>query len=255
MHRLIGIALGALALGAALVVYQPPSHALFMDAPLKSVSSGGGSAIAFNNFADLGNNGGGGATLSTSYSGASLTHGLLVACFAGAQSGNNISSISYGGNALTLGTNGSTPAQIVGNGTFRTLTLYYLLNPPSGSNTFQVTVSSDYALVTVAEYSGVKQTSQPDSTNGVLAGSAASSQTITDTIVNANSWAMSCAESESAGTFSSGTNATYRGDGAAFNLPSQFDSNAALTTGSQNITVNFSTSAVLGTVVAAFQPG
>ncbi len=208
------------------------------------VSGGGG--IAFNSFADLGNNGGTGAPLVAGVTVPSLTNGAIVLCFEGTQStSTNLTGATLGIQNFVLADT------VLGTGSKREIDVMYLLGPTTGAGTLQVNVSSDYALVTIGYYSGVKQSSQPDShNNGSTTGT---SLTVADTVVNANAWLMSCAAPDAAGTYSSGTNTTIRGSGAAFNIPYQFDSNAGVGTGSQNSVFNFSVSSYQAAAVVALQ--
>lgn len=116
-----------------------------------------------------------GSTISVTWTINSGTNGLVVAIVA---NGNNIgmSGCTCGGNAMTLGPSQTTRANM------RTY-LYWYVGQGAGSTTVTCTYSSSVTEGTlmVASYTGVKQTGQPDASNGSNA-STTSSGTYTTTI-------------------------------------------------------------------------
>lgn len=118
--------------------------------------------------------------------------------------------------------------------------MYYLLNPPTGTQT--VTASSSgaftafskqFAMVTL-HYTGVNQVSPPDSTNqSVRNGVTDNPFTMSTTVVAANSWLVGCPTSDSGTFLTAGSGTTYRGT-AVGNIQ-QADSNGTVGTGSQSL--------------------
>jgi hypothetical protein len=124
--------------------------------------------------------------------------------------------------------------------------MYYLLSPPTGTQTITAsssgafTVGSKQFAMVSLHYTGVSQVSPPDSTNQVVKNGASDNPfTMSTTVVAANSWLVGCPTSD-AGTFSTaGSGTTYRGS-AAGNIQ-QADSNGVVGTGSQSL--NWTTNA------------
>lgn len=207
-------------------------------------SAGGVSNIAFDNSYDPGSNGGSG-NISTAYTGASLSDGLLVACIAGDTTTDSVTAVSYNAVAMTQGQKFQNP-QAGG----RWIYLYYLLNPASGSHTFAVTQSGGGFLIPVlGEYSGVKQSGQPDATatNSSILGSFSTNITI----ANTNAWAIACAQTGTPGSFTSGTGGTFRLKDATFGNIALYDSNAGASAGVYSFGVNMS--ANVGINIVSFQ--
>lgn len=204
-------------------------------------------AIAYDNSSFLGSNGGSG-NFSASYTGATLTNGLLVAGITGDTTTDSITAVTYDGAALTLGAKLQTSGG-------RWIYCYYLLGPASGSKTFAITQSGGgYLIPVVAEYSGVKQSGQPDATaTNSSGGSFVTSLASSITIANANSWSVLCAQN-AGGTYSNGTGAIVRVQDTTFHNTGLYDSNADLSTGSNSMTVNISPSSPIGVVLVSFQP-
>jgi hypothetical protein len=241
----------AIVLAGVLALAQiTPSAAqmLLLGVGVKPVAGGGGGPIAYNNSADLGYNGGGG-NFSTSYTGSVLTHGLLVACISGNDSASDtLTAVTYGGNALSLG------AKVFVSGN-RWIYLYYLLNPPSGSNTFAITQSGgNFLIPVVAEYSGVLQSSQPDATATHTDNAGNTFVTTTVTVANNASWPVLCVQTNGTG-YSSGTNAAVRVQDGALFITALYDSNAPVSPGSYSMTANFNNFRTSTSVITSFQPG
>ena len=126
--------------------------------PGTSHSGGGGGGITFDNTSTLGNNAGSG-NFSTSYTGSTLTNGMLVACVMEVILSDSSPVPSYNSVNMTLA------ASVASAASLRWVYTFYLLNPASGSNTFAVTqTGGDFLIVNVAEYAGAKQSTQPDAT-------------------------------------------------------------------------------------------
>jgi hypothetical protein len=238
-----------LALALCITPASPQGISSMLPGPGTAHSTGGGGGgIAYSNSADLGYNGGGG-NFSTSYTGSILTHGLLVACISGNDSASDtLTAVTYGGNALSLG------AKVFVSGN-RWIYLYYLLNPPSGSNTFAITQSGgNYLIPVVAEYSGVLQSSQPDAIATHTDNVGGTSVVTTVTVANNGSWPVLCVQTNSVG-YSSGTNATVRVQDAALHVTALYDSNAPVSPGSYSMTANFGGFKTSTSAITSFQPG
>lgn len=153
---------------------------------------------------------------------------LYVGVFDGSGGSSLISGITFNGVALTkIG-----GAQVSGD---LWATLWYLINPASGSHDIVVTASSACPIYNFAAcYTGASQSSQPDSSNtGTVPAATADHITIATTVVAANSWLVGFTR-ESGGvgqTYSVGAEVDGGGGGHFF------DSNGAVGTGSQPITI------------------
>lgn len=113
-------------------------------------------AIAFDSVSQGTNN-----TNSISISHTCTGSNLIVVAFISATS-------SGGGGVLNTPTYNGVNMTLAQNGGNLHIGLYYLINPPTGANTFSVSATSGGASTTsafVVSYSGVHQTGQPDSTN------------------------------------------------------------------------------------------
>jgi hypothetical protein len=116
------------------------------------------------------------------------------------------------------------------------------------------TTGVEWVQATATEYSGVQQSSQPDSTGqGDSGGVAVASLNISDTITVANSWAVACISNFPNNT-ANGTNMTFRVKEAANSQNSILDSNAPLATGAQSLNIGTTGgNASLGGAVVAFK--
>jgi hypothetical protein len=192
-------------------------------------TTGGGGNITFDNTSTLGNNGGSG-NFSTSYTGSTLTNGMLVACIMGSDMSDSSPVPSYNSVNMTLA------ASVASASTFRWVYTFYLLNPASGSNTFAVTqTGGDYLIVNVAEYAGAKQSTQPDATKTDQ--NQAEPLTSALTVGTNNSWIVACIQMFGSGPNATGAVNTLRvTDG--FGQLHLFDSNGGVSTGSQSSTYN-----------------
>lgn len=205
-------------------------------------------AIAFDNLAE--NNGAGGGTQTYALTVGSGTNRILfvgaTANFAGAQSTDPFTGITYAGAAMTL----IVSAQRSSDGW---ATLWYLVNPASGANNVVVSVSPNAAgfYSAAASYTGANQTGQPD---GQASGTgSASTRTNTITSTADNCWHVGYCCEEAGSTQSAGTGTTLRSTGNA--QGSFFDNNAAITpAGSNSIVSSWSGSAPSAMVGATFKP-
>lgn len=158
-------------------------------------------------------------------------------------SGVSISSVTYNGVGMT---------NAVNSGASQRNTLFYLVNPASGSNTVTVTLaSSSYCYTNSASYTGAEQSGQPDATNGQNSSTATLTTSVTTT--DDNCWTVLGARQASTGNTSAGTGTTQREAHAGY---TQFyDSNAAITpAGSTSLQTTQSASGTTGHAMASFSP-
>lgn len=246
MNALRGILVGAalcFALGVGALAQGITS---MFPGPGTPASAGGGGAITFDNAADLGNNGGSG-NFSTSYTGSSLSNGLMVLCVVGTDGTTDSNPVAtYNSVSLTKAI--SAPGVVSG---VRFTYLFYLLNPASGAHTLAITqTGGNFLIATVAEYAGAKQTAQPDAT--AHGDNQSSPATVAITVANANSWAMACSQTTGANMSASGAVNTVRKSDGSFNNLYQYDSNGGLTTGSKSST--YTGDNFINIAEATFQP-
>ena len=186
--------------------------------------------------------GGGYASWSHTCTGTNLI--LLVSVYESANS-NGVSGITYNGVALTqIGT--------VSNG--NTQSLWYLINPATGSHT--IAVSGSHTTNTIWQgaisYTGAKQTGQPDSFN--TATSQTTVQTISTTVVANNSWLVAAFGVSDNNPPSAGTGTTSRqgfsGSGSGF----IGDSNGTVASGSRSLVSNNAANDTTVAVIASIAP-
>lgn len=215
-------------------------------------------AIAFNAAADGGNTVG---NLTFSYTSGSGSNRLLVVGIVGDSpiaggglNADDITSVTYAGVAMTLAIKlapGTHPFN-------RWLYLYYLLAPATGSNNVVISISgSHFVGAGAADYTGVKQSSQPDATTSQIGAGAVTSLTTSITTIADNSWAILVENSYDANAApNAGTGATRRTFDATFGAWGIFDSNAAITpAGSYSMTTSLNNSVdTISHVIASFQP-
>lgn len=160
-----------------------------------------------------------------------------------------VSGITYNGVSMTLiGTK-------LESTNFRT-TMYYLLAPSTGTNNVVVTYTTgDYntrTCVSVASYTGVEQSGQPD--GSVTASSASTSSfTTTSTVTDSGCWLILGAIGLR-NNLAGGTGTTRRTNPADTVCAWIFDSNGTVGTGSQSLIVTQSAAGQMATVMASFSP-
>lgn len=172
--------------------------------------------IAFVGGADLGNNGGSGTSLSGSYTAGSKANEVLVVCLQDFDqtSDGSTETLSYNGVNLTFVAN--TWAVLP-----QDTSMWYLLNPASGSNTLSYSRSSGpgtYIQMMAADYSQVRPSGQLDNSGGT-ADSGANNTYSGATSTNTNGAGLvGCATADGgAGTPSTSGAYTTRVTEAAFN--------------------------------------
>ncbi len=206
--------------------------------------------IAFVAAADLGDNAGITTSLSTNYTCGSGADRLLVVSFLGDSIGgaDDVTSVTYNGVAMTLGVKNSS-------GTNRYHYLYYLLSPDSGANAVVITCGSTHYILAVAgDYTGVQQTSQPDTTATSFVTFAGNTTLTTNfTTSTANAWVIF--GEASFGTASTAVgNCVKRVAGASFGEPSLFDSGAGLSAGADSVTTRGDAGFSITHALVAFKP-
>jgi hypothetical protein len=144
-----------------------------------SLASNGTAGITYDNSKDGGNNGSSTASLTYSYNVGSGPNRLLVVNLTGDTSADDISSVTYAGTPMTLAGKVHAPSD-------HWQYLYYLLNPPSGSNNVVITAGSPHDLISqAASWYNVKQSAQPDAfTTNTVAATNTSITTSLTTVAN-----------------------------------------------------------------------
>jgi hypothetical protein len=157
--------------------------------------------------------------------------------------------ITYNGTAMTLA--GYLPG--TGNYPTRSNYVYYMLDPPTGTHTLSATgTTGQYVYILGADYSGVGGFDAVATADS--AGSDVSTLTATITTTRANCWCiMASLSNYDSGQHTGGTGTTERVAGP-FNENSLFDSNGALSQGSNSLIVNIATAKKLDAVIVSFYP-
>lgn len=180
-----------------------------------------GNAIAFTNVANP----------SGTFTVGALTNGLLI------------TAIESDADVVTAATYNSASMSLLKKETLtdgRFIYMFGLLNPASGSNTLQLTVTGGhFTAANCATYSGVNQSGLPD--NSTSATSVTSPVTGTLTPVAANAWTIANTASSAGTTSSAGAGTTGRivGGTAEQSYVTMVDSNGPVS-GSTSLVVNYS---------------
>lgn len=162
--------------------------------------------------------------------------------FVGWRASTSASGVTYGGVAMTVITQDVGSAKV---------SLAYLINPASGANNVVISLPSGFISGISSSYNGVKQSSQPDSSNTRVALTTTSGN-ISTTIVTPNSWTI-CISKASSSAITGGTNSTERADGDN-NEMNISDSNGPLAAGSQTMQMTSAINADWNQVIASFKP-
>ena len=143
------------------------------------------------------------ANITASYTVGGQANHLLVLTVVGGLNVDTVSAATYGGQSMTLVVKLNTNSN-------RYLYMFYLLNPPSGSNAFSITDGGNFNNGFAADYSGVKQSGQPDASGTNAATTTASISKAITTLAN-NCWLISATfVAAGATTLSAGANTTIR---------------------------------------------
>lgn len=190
------------------------------------------------------------ATTSSSYTVGGGQSRLLV-LYATAGSTDTQSAVTYGGQSMTLIAKGIQNSDRYGY-------LWYLLNPPSGSNAFSIT-DAGFLIGECADYTGVLQTTPNTSGTAGANGATSIAKSVTTTLDNC--WLIGgnfCSGGAGGNWTMQGTAVIRKQNPLAVGNPNQaiFDSNADQTpAGSHSLGIDFSiawTDTFL--IVAAFAP-
>ncbi len=180
-------------------------------------------------------------TLTNNFAMGSVSNGVLfVFNETGAGPGTDPSSVKYNGTSLTLGVAG------VGSDG---LSLWYLVNPPSGTHQIEV-ISSFQIFFSAISYSGVSQSAPIDNHNSSNGNSTSAAVSITP--VDGNSWMISYVQDEFTASFTNTGSDVKRGGTGPFGDMQIVDSNATIGSGShtQTVTVDSSNWFMLGATIA-----
>lgn len=168
---------------------------------------------------------------------------LLVATVANVGNG-DASGVTYNGQALSAVSSAAFSYNAYG------IKLWYLLSPPSGSNTVAIAgVTSDFTSHALS-YSGVSQVGFPDAV-ATSTGSGSPYSKSLDTVAN-NCW-MVFLTMNGTGNASASTGSTLRAAGTTLFLDA-FDSNGPLQVGTNAMTVTRAGSPVFGSALVSFAP-
>lgn len=158
-----------------------------------------------------------------------------------------VSGVTYNGVAMTsLGTYGYTVP--TGNGT-----MWYLINPTTGTNTVSITHSGSFTIGVSASYTGAQQSGQPDATIQTNTSNSTTTLTNNITVVKNGSWLLTGGVWEGAGSLSAGSNTFLRQDGSNPAV-SLFDSNGDQSPGSKSQTTNGGAAANMAIGTVSFAP-
>lgn len=195
-------------------------------------------AIAYDNSVNLSTYGNAGS-ISGSFTVGSGSDRFLIAYAWGGFGSDTVSSMTYNGVSLTKINSVVCPAD-------RGVSMWYLVNPASGSNTLQVNGSSLFVLV-AASYTGVDQSNPIDSNNPQTWNSVTSFAPST-TVVASNCWLV-CTGKTAGNTPTAVTGIRRVNEDGGL-----FDSNGTVGTGSQSISLNISGGANFGSLMASIKP-
>lgn len=221
--------------------------------PVAALAGGGTpQSIAFVAAADGSNTTGTSHTFS--YTTGSGSHRLLVVGVAGDLTSDFVTGATYASTPMTL----AQKLAPVG-GANRWAYLFWLLNPASGANNVVISASSSTFLAGIAaDYTGVKQSGQPDATTTQQGVGSINTLTTSITTVADNSWAILLEDSfQSSNPPAASTGATRRTFDAAFGVIGLFDSNGPIHPAGSYSMTTLRNAAInsIDHIVASFSPG
>lgn len=175
--------------------------------------------VAFDAATNLGDNGGSGA-LTHSHVMGTGAHGLLLVWFLGDFSTDNITSVTYGGQTMTLCKKNLLPqAGAAG----RALYCYKLVSPPTGTNNVVITPGlAKYVIGLAVSYTGAGDADNASAASNWATGVTSLATSLTTPA--ANCWWAGCAGDDGSTAPNAGSGATFRVLGS-FSAISAFDSN------------------------------
>lgn len=128
------------------------------------------------------------------------------------------------------------------------LSLFYLINPATGSNTITGSVASGSVSLGYSIYSSAKQSGQPNSSNTLVVDTNSLTQSPATTVVASNCWLVGV------GRFTAGTTSTGGHNISNLNQANFADSNGVVGTGSQSIAWSTDTTSTFAGVIASIAP-
>lgn len=138
-------------------------------------------------------------------------------------------------------------------GSTRSVHLYYLKSPATGTNTVAITqTGTTFLYATAASYSGTNTSSQPDSSSSNGASSATTLTTST-TVVASNCWLVGVQSGDN-GDFTTGGAGTTQRSHNASGYATIIDSNGTVSTGSQSLVGNNTPAQNIGCVLMSIAP-
>lgn len=155
---------------------------------------------------------------------------------------------------------GSTQATLVSGatavGTQFDSKIFLLPNPPTGTQTVTASTSGNigapskqFAMRTM-EYTGVNQSTTPDSSNNDFTNGTPNPYTVSTTVVGSNAWLVGCSEDNQSDITGAGSGTTLRGAVVGNLHPA--DSNGTVGTGSQSLnwTTNGGSAQYTGSIIS-----
>lgn len=160
---------------------------------------------------------------------------------------NDVTGFTYAGAALSV------LSTVPTHGGVSNHQLYHKTTPATGANTLSLSATTNNVMAMVETVSGAAQTGQPDVTaTGISQTVSVASQTITATVVTANSWLVGGVVDNTGGVQTASTGTFKRkGEVSATCL---YDSNGTVGTGSQSLIVTFSPNTILSMTMCAIKP-
>ncbi|MGA3295270.1 MAG: hypothetical protein ABSE45_14980 [Candidatus Acidiferrales bacterium] len=222
---------------------------------LAAAPAGAGISYASGSCKDGGNNGGSTNSLTFSFTTSSGANRELDVCLQGdtlASGHDDITGVTYNSVSMSL------VAKMTNSNQDRYSYHYELQNPSSGTHNVVVSATNNhYLLAGAAEYDGVAQSGQPDtSATNITANSTVDALTTSVTTSTNNDWTVLCEGAyDAGGEPTAGTGATLRCDDGTYGTWGLFDSNGAITpAGSYSMTTDRGGSTFITHIVAALKP-
>lgn len=164
---------------------------------------------------------------------------LIIGCTRGT-TGTTITGVTYNGIAMSF------LAEATASGV-SAIRLYSLISPSTGANSVSIAFTGGGNTTGVSSsYTGVKQTSFPDSSNTVS--NNAMNLSLSTTVVGSNCWLVSTGGTAGA-AWSAGTGSTARANDTSDAVVIG-DSNGTISTGSQSMTWNTTSTSDCGVIVS-----
>lgn len=174
-----------------------------------------------------------GATSSLSVSHTCTGSDRILFVFVETEPNGRLTGVTYAGQAMTL------LASVTDLGFSNAeLFLYYIVAPATGANNIVASLNASTNVhMAAASYTGASQTGVPDS-QAVLSENVSASQTLTTTVVAANSWLVGVTINGNAAAVA-GANTVIRSTQPAWNNMALIDSNGAQASGSRSMAITW----------------